>query len=257
MESSFNKIILIKTYKKSNAKCRIFFIFLIVQKIFILISCAEYMYDSLVLLSGGLDSTTLLYDLKKREKKTRSIYFDLNTYPTPREIYSIKRVTFNLDIPLDIVDLSGIIPMTRGYSSQYFDRVDELDVGGFRRISGFHILLSIALYYSNITNIKNIELGVIKEQFNEFKNLQKFLDEFPFIVNLINKDASDVKIHYPFIESYKKDIIKLGKDLGLQFEDTWSCLFGREEHCGECNGCISRKNAFKTSKIPDPTKYLK
>jgi 7-cyano-7-deazaguanine synthase in queuosine biosynthesis len=113
------------------------------------------------LLSGGLDSSVLAHFLIRQGKKLRALYFDIGTLPSSMELQAAKRISFELNIPLEVVELKGIIPMIRGYTP------NELD---WRRspsgidISGFPILMSVAVYYAPLTNINHISMAVIKAQ---------------------------------------------------------------------------------------------
>lgn len=65
-----------------------------------------------------------------------------------------------------------------------------------------------------------------------------------------------VQLITPFQWSEKWQIVKLGADLGVPFELTWSCYDGKDKHCGECPTCRARKQAFAKAGVVDPTEYL-
>ena len=69
-------------------------------------------------------------------------------------------------------------------------------------------------------------------------------------------DWNSVNIEAPFINMSKADIVKLGSELAIPFEQTWSCYKGEEKHCGVCGTCVERKEAFELSGIVDPTEYM-
>jgi len=54
----------------------------------------------------------------------------------------------------------------------------------------------------------------------------------------------------------KADIAARGRDLGVDYTQTWSCYVGHETHCGECGTCVERREAFVLAGVPDPTTYL-
>lgn len=64
-----------------------------------------------------------------------------------------------------------------------------------------------------------------------------------------------VRLHTPLMWLMKKDIVELGTKLGAPFENTWSCYKGEELHCGICPTCRSRREAFVAAQIFDPTQY--
>lgn len=59
----------------------------------------------------------------------------------------------------------------------------------------------------------------------------------------------------PFITLTKTDIVKVGKELQVPFEKTWSCYKGGDLHCGKCGTCVERIEAFQLAGVPDPTPY--
>jgi 7-cyano-7-deazaguanine synthase len=65
-----------------------------------------------------------------------------------------------------------------------------------------------------------------------------------------------IRLHTPIQWLMKHEIVTLGNNLGVPFENTWSCYKGEEFHCGTCPTCRSRKEAFQIAGVPDPTEYL-
>ena len=69
--------------------------------------------------------------------------------------------------------------------------------------------------------------------------------------------AGKVQIVAPFILRTKSEVVRLGTQLDVPFEMTWSCYEGGDVHCGECPTCLERKQAFIDAEVGDPTEYLK
>ena len=65
----------------------------------------------------------------------------------------------------------------------------------------------------------------------------------------------DLQLLAPFIDKTKTEIVALGADLGVPFEETWSCYEGGVRHCGHCGTCVERIEAFALAGVPDPTEY--
>ncbi len=103
--------------------------------------------------------------------------------------------------------------------------------------------------------INYIQLAITKEQLLSGQDTQKFVTEFPKLVNLLSIGIPEVKIELPLSNMNKSEIIEKGNALGLTFEETWSCYYSYSEHCGICYGCIVRKKGFQESKVKDPTIY--
>jgi len=68
-------------------------------------------------------------------------------------------------------------------------------------------------------------------------------------------DWHSVELVFPFVEMSKADIVRLGAELKVPFELTWSCYQGGQRHCGECGTCVERREAFELAGVADPTPY--
>jgi 7-cyano-7-deazaguanine synthase len=64
-----------------------------------------------------------------------------------------------------------------------------------------------------------------------------------------------VRLHTPVMWMRKSEIVTMGKALSVPFENTWSCYAGGEDHCGKCPTCYARQQAFIMAEVPDPTVY--
>ena len=162
---------------------------------------------SLVLMSGGLDSCVLAYQLIKEDKKIRGLYFDFGLDPSMHELQSVKKMALDLSIPLEIVDISGIAKMLMGYIPLQEIMADELDVGPEptlrSNVSGFAVLLSIATYYAQIINISNIKVGVLSEQKAVRPNLNEFFTSWSSTIQLLNEKCEKFLIDAPFLNMKK------------------------------------------------------
>ena len=64
-----------------------------------------------------------------------------------------------------------------------------------------------------------------------------------------------ISIVAPYSDITKTDIARHGKEIGLNYAETWSCYKGGEKHCGKCGTCVERKEALHDAGIDDPTEY--
>lgn len=66
-----------------------------------------------------------------------------------------------------------------------------------------------------------------------------------------------IELYTPFIDEHKSSIIKYASENKIDWvlKNSWSCYFSEDVHCGKCNGCVSRKEAFRIAGVPDPTEY--
>ena len=67
--------------------------------------------------------------------------------------------------------------------------------------------------------------------------------------------VADITLHAPFVQATRAEIVKIGYELGVPLERTWSCYKGGEMHCGACGTCYERREAFSTAGIRDRTRY--
>ena len=81
----------------------------------------------------------------------------------------------------------------------------------------------------------------------------EFANAMETVLNLA--DWAPLRLHRPFVNLKKQDLVKLGHKMGAPLNETWSCYAGRDLHCGKCGTCVERKEAFSLANIPDPTKY--
>jgi 7-cyano-7-deazaguanine synthase len=75
------------------------------------------------------------------------------------------------------------------------------------------------------------------------------------MVNLAVEGLATIDIVTPFLSMNKAEIVKLGSELRVPFERTWSCYKGGALHCGTCGTCHERREAFALAEVVDPTTY--
>lgn len=201
-----------------------------------------------MLLSGGIDSATCLYLLGK-EYDRRAITFSYRGI-SKAELNSAK-----------------VIGESAGLVEHRFVRLPDLresgDIPGgrFYRMPPTYIPMRNAIFYSFAASYaEEVRARVIvgghnrddlavfedtKEEF--FTALQGMIMGSSVILRRIG-----TRIKRPLKAKTKAQVIRLASRLGVPFELTWSCHRGRQGHCWECQGCISRMEAFKGAGITDP-----
>lgn len=83
----------------------------------------------------------------------------------------------------------------------------------------------------------------------------EFVRAFESMVNVAVDGLARIEILAPFLSMTKTDIVKLGDELRVPFERTWSCYKGGALHCGTCGTCVERREAFADADVADPTAY--
>lgn len=210
-------------------------------------------YDAVLLLSGGIDSTTALYQLVKKEgKKVFCLIFDYGQSLIKEvdvAVANAKRL--NQDYKIIELDLRfseskcSLISDTEIATGRTFEEIDGAVPSSYVEFRN-GILLSYAVMFAECHNIPAIYGG-----FNGLDSGQYYDDTIEFIkafqtaANLGTKPDYYVEIHAPFSKMKKADIVKLGISLGLDYNNTWSCYKNGATHCGQCDSCKQRERALR------------
>ncbi|OCJ65507.1 hypothetical protein A6U97_27690 [Agrobacterium tumefaciens] len=215
-----------------------------------------------IVLSGGIDSSVLLYSAIEAGKQVTLFHGYYNKPSSQHELAFAKWASQNFRLPLEVVDLSGITSMQVGYVDPVQIASDEADMkaeelNNENAISGFHTLISAVAYFTQITRNAAFALGLIAEQAARRPDLRIALDLFEQFLQKLNPNAAAPSLLSPLLGLAKKDVIKLGAQLSVPFERTWSCsaAIQSSNHCGVCSQCIERKQAFIDAGVVDVTTY--
>lgn len=215
------------------------------------------MKDSVIIVSGGMDSITLLYD--KKDEIALGISFDYGSNHNAKEIpfaemhckrLEIKHITINLDFMHQYFKsslLQGAEAIPEGH---YADENMKSTVVPFRN----GIMLSIAIGIAESNQLKKVLIA------NHGGDHTIYPDCRPQFIQAIDAAANagtfvNVRVEAPYTNITKGDIARIGKRLGLDYTETWSCYKGGEKHCGKCGTCIERKEALQEAGIHDATEY--
>ncbi|MFX1310846.1 MAG: 7-cyano-7-deazaguanine synthase QueC, partial [Promethearchaeota archaeon] len=201
---------------------------------------------AIVLLSGGIDSTTTLFWALDKGYEVIALSINYNWRPK-QEAKAVAKIIEITNINLVEIDTPFIAQATDLLSEGYPAPTAVNAPEGYipqRNI----IYYSIAAYYAEIYGCKWIVGGHIFEDTSLFTDTKKSF--FKSLERLINKskhksDKTDIKILLPLAKMKKNEVLKLAKKLNVPVELTWSCYNDFEEPCGRCDACLKRKEAFK------------
>lgn len=215
------------------------------------------MKDSVIIVSGGMDSITLLYD--KKNEIALGISFNYESNHNAKEIplaemhckrLGIKHITINLDFmgqyfKSSLLEGGEAIP-----EGNYADENMKSTVVPFRN----GIMLSIAIGIAESNNLKKVLIA------NHGGDHTIYPDCRPEFIKAIDAAAYagtfvNAHVEAPYTHITKGDIARIGKRLGLNYAETWSCYKGADKHCGRCGTCIERKEALTEAGIDDTTEY--
>ena len=209
---------------------------------------------AVLIYSGGLDSTTLLYEY--RDRIALAVTFDYGSKHNAREIacaveHCKKLGIKHLVIPLgfigqyfksDLLQSGGDIP-----EGSYADENMKSTVVPFRN----GIMLAVAAGLAESYGLDAVLLANHSGDHAIYPDCRPaFIDAFAAAVEAGTYNG--VKVLSPYCNITKRDIALRGRDLGVDYRETYSCYKGGEKHCGKCGTCVERKEALEGF---DPTTY--
>lgn len=214
------------------------------------------MKDSVIILSGGMDSVTLLHNYK--EQIALAVTFNYGSNHAQREIAcaaeNCKELGIeHLVIPLDFMHqyfrsslLQGGEAIPEGH---YTAENMKSTVVPFRN----GIMLAIAAGIAESRGLHNV---MIANHAGDHTIYPDCRPEFIIAMNdAIISGSNGVKLFAPYTNITKTDICALGARIGVDYSKTYSCYKGGEKHCGKCGTCVERKEAFQLAGVSDPTEY--
>lgn len=218
-----------------------------------------------LILSGGLDSTTLGYWLKKQG------YTDLTcitfNYGQKQkiEIEQAQQLAGKLNATHNIIDITFLKNFLKG--SSLVDDSIKVPHGSYTKENmqvtvvpnRNTIMLSIAWSIACVEKSDVLAYGAQCGDHYLYPDTRPdYFSAINLALRLGTEDCrkDDLQLIAPLLNKSKAEVVKLGHELNVPFELTWSCYEGGKVHCGQCGACQSRKNGFIESAIPDPTKYI-
>jgi len=215
---------------------------------------------TIVLLSGGLDSSTLLALCKSMGDEVESVSINYGQRHKV-ELDSAKALAAHYEVPHDIVDLREITKFLGG--SALTDEVDVPD-GHYAeetmRITVVPnrnaIMLSVAAGIAVARGAQHVATAVHAGDHFIYPDCRpEFVEAMNATMQLGTAGFGDVTLFAPFLNQTKADIAALANTLGLPIDKTWSCYKGGEIHCGACGTCFERREAMELAGVTDPTIY--
>jgi len=213
----------------------------------------------LVLTSGGIDSTTLLYHHVKGGDEVQAITFDYGQRHK-KEIEFAQLNAVALGVPFTSVGASFLAAILSGSSQtdplvpvpegHYSEESMKATVVPNRNM----ILLSIAI---GAAIAKKLDYVAYAAHAGDHAIYPDCRPEFAKAMGAVARkcDWRPITLLRPFVKMSKAWIIGHGKELGVDYSKTWSCYAGGSLHCGRCGTCVERILSFKEAKIEDPTTY--
>ena len=221
---------------------------------------------AVVLVSGGLDSTTCLAMAREKGFDLYALTFNYGQRHD-HELNSAKMVVdfFNIQnhsiIDIDLAQFGG---------SALTDKIDvpkKRDLSDMAEIPVTYVparntvFLSLALAWAEVLGSFDIFIGVNALDYSGYPDCRpEYISSFEKTANLATKagvSGSSFRIHTPLIDLTKSEIVKVGMDLGVDYSLTSSCYDPDQDGnpCGLCDACYLRLKGFKEAGIIDPLSY--
>jgi 7-cyano-7-deazaguanine synthase len=213
-----------------------------------------------VLLSGGLDSVTVLHHMAATEQVVAAVSFDYGAKHNARELPCAADQCRGLRIQNQIVPLTflgntfksdllksgGKIP-----DGHYEELTMKKTVVPFRN----GIFLSLAAGYAESIGAEGVAIAAHSGDHAIYPDCREsfFL---PMAQAIEAGTYAHTKLLRPFVAMDKAAIVRRGTELKINYARTWSCYKGGVIHCGTCGTCVERREAFAKAGLIDPTEYL-
>jgi 7-cyano-7-deazaguanine synthase len=212
-----------------------------------------------VLLSGGMDSVTALYDAAEHHLVSAAVSFDYGSKHNPKEIPFARWHADRLSIPHVTVPLDFI---GKEFSSDLLASGGEIPKGHYEELTMKNtvvpfrngIMLAIAAGIAESREAQGVVIAAHAGDHAIYPDCREaFMEAMGDAMRL--GTYAELELLRPFIHMTKADIARRGISLGVDYSKTWSCYVGEELHCGECGTCVERREAFQLAGVTDPTEY--
>ena len=213
----------------------------------------------MVLLSGGMDSVTVLYDVLEAHEVLAAVSFDYGAKHNARELGEACWHCNQRQLRHEIIELPFV---DRLFASHLLQSGGDIPDGHYENESMKQtvvpfrnaIMLSIATGFAESIGAQGIAIAAHAGDHTIYPDCRE-----AFMCSMAEAMAvgtyAGIQLLRPFIAMNKSEIVQRGVQLEVDFVHTWSCYKGREVHCGTCGTCVERREAFSRAGVSDPTVY--
>lgn len=214
------------------------------------------------LLSGGMDSSTLAYHAKNEGYEILALHFTYGQRTWRKERECALRIARHLNaIEFQEVDLAYLVKVG-GSSLTDRSMLVQPHSGEDEGIPDTYVpfrnanLLSVATSFAEARGADAIFIGVQSSDYSGYPDCRpEFIEAFQQVINLGTKPGTGIALKTPFVRMSKREIVQEGLELGVPYEDTWSCYQEEDAACGVCGSCHFRLEAFRELGLADPIPY--
>lgn len=221
---------------------------------------------AVVLLSGGLDSSTALAIAMEQGFALYALSFRYGQRHA-RELEASRRIADHFSVREHrVVDIDlrafGGSALTDDIAVPLDRSAGEMGHGiPITYVPGRNLVfLSFATAFAEVIGADDVFLGITAIDYSGYPDCRpEFLDAFARAANLATKagteDARTLRFHAPLVALSKADIVREGTRLGVPWALTWSCYLGGDKACGHCDSCQLRLKGFAEAGMTDPLPY--
>ena len=217
---------------------------------------------AVILVSGGMDSATAVYEAMERGYEPYFLHTSYGQRTETKEYECAKALAEKVDagdfLHIETGHLSAI-----GESSLTDEGIDVEDADldsdeiptsyvPFRNAN----LLSMAVSYAEANDCSAVFIGEHSEDFSGYPDCRPaFFEAFQQVIDVGTKPETEIELIAPFVEWSKTEIAERGLELDVPYGLTWSCYRDEEPACGTCDACAFRLEAFRNAGTRDPIEY--
>ncbi len=219
------------------------------------------MKNTLLIYSGGLDSTVLLHKLSKEGLIAEALGVNY-AQKHGKELSFARENCARLGVAFEVADLSALAPLF-GESALTAAAIEvpdaDYETANMKATvvpNRNMIFMAVAAARASVKKCAHVAYAAHGGDHAIYPDCrEEFAQAMDAALRLC--DYSEISLFRPFVNMDKAQIVKLGADLGVDFSLTWSCYKGGEIHCGTCATCRERREAFISAGVKDPTQYAK
>ncbi|WP_024788307.1 7-cyano-7-deazaguanine synthase QueC [Lebetimonas sp. JH369] len=219
------------------------------------------MKKAVVILSGGMDSTTALFIAKKEGYDIIPVHFNYGQRTQKRELKAFNDICefakitnkYIIDLPFFTqIGASALVDTHLEVPTEGIKPGIPITYVPFRN----GIFLSIAAAIAEKEKACAVFIGVVEEDSSGYPDCREdFIKKMQNAINAGTKPETVIEIKTPLMHLKKEDIVKEAIKVNAPLELTWSCYKNEEEACGVCDSCRLRLKGFEKAGIKDPIKY--
>jgi 7-cyano-7-deazaguanine synthase len=217
---------------------------------------------SIVLLSGGMDSTLSAMIARNESDSIAALHLNYRHRTERRELQAFRDVSEALGITERlVVDIEFLREIGGSSLTDVAIDVTKADLTASKIPSSYvpfrnGNFLAIAASWAEVINAGSIYIGAVEEDSSGYPDCRRsFFDAFERAIELGTKPETRIRIVTPVISLHKSEIVRESLRLGAPIERTWSCYQSEDVACGECDSCALRLRGFAMAGVADPIPY--